>query len=209
MAAVVVIQEAFGVTDHITDIGRRLAAAGYLAVIPHLYHRLDDQVFQSGNFTAAAPAMRSLTGAGMAHDVAAAIHESRTSVAKVGIVGFCMGGSVALWAAATLPVQAAVDFYGGGVVESRWSGVPTGLESAAGVAAPVLGLFGDKDGSIPVDQVEELRAVLAQRSSDSKVVRYSEAGHAFNNDTRDDHYHLKSAAAAWQETLQWFGTHLS
>ncbi len=207
-AGVVVIQEAFGVTEHIVDIGRRLAAAGYLAAIPHLYHRLDDQVFEGADFAPAAPAMQSLTGAGMAHDVAAAIHELSTQVPTVGIVGFCMGGSVALWAAGTQPVQAVVDFYGGGVAQSRWPGVPAGLESAAHVVAPVLGLFGDHDGSIPVEQVERLREKLAQQPVASRVVRFADAGHAFNNDTREDHYHPESAASAWQEMLQWFGTHL-
>lgn len=207
-AGVVVIQEAFGVTEHIVDIGRRLAAAGYLAAIPHLYHRLDAQVFEGSDFAQAGPAMSSLTGAGMAHDVAAAIHELSTQVPMVGIIGFCMGGSVALWAAGTQPVQAAVDFYGGGVAQSRWTGVPSGLESAAQVVIPVLGLFGDLDSSIPIEQVELLREQLSQQPAPSRVIRFADAGHAFNNDTREDHFHRESAARAWQETLQWFGTHL-
>src|SRR5579883_1025635 len=134
---IVVIQEAFGVTSHIEDVARRLADAGWHAVAPSLFHRQGSPVFDYDDLAS--------IGFG----------PSRT-----GIVGFCMGGTVTFVAATLRPVGAAVTFYGGGVRQGRF-GLPGLIDLAPSLQTPWLGLFGDLDKSIPVEDVEALRAATA------------------------------------------------
>jgi carboxymethylenebutenolidase len=124
----------------------------------------------------------------------------------VGIVGFCMGGSVSFFAAARWPLGAAVSFYGGGLTEGRF-GIPPLIDVAETLQTPWLGLFGDQDQSIRVDQVEALRTAVARASVDTEIVRYPDAEHGFHCDARDS-YHEESAKDGWQRALQWYDTHL-
>jgi carboxymethylenebutenolidase len=118
-----------------------------------------------------------------------------------------MGGTVALHAATAFPLGAAVSFYGGGVAEGRFGMAPL-VEQAPHLQAPWLGLYGDLDHGIPVDQVEALRAAAATAPVATDLVRYAEADHGFNCDARDS-YHAASAADAWSRTLAWFDRHLA
>ncbi|RIJ69867.1 dienelactone hydrolase family protein [Nakamurella silvestris] len=206
---ILVVQEAFGITPHIESICRRLARLGFVAAAPHLHHRAGLPAAVATDFAEAKPLMDGWTGAGIRADLRAGIAVlSDAGCAQVGIIGFCAGGSIALWAAATLPVAAAVSFYGGGLSRSRWEGVPSGLESAAAIRSPWLGVYGDRDTSIPVPEIEELRGVLAGVDVPTDVLRYAEAGHGFNNDTRPDHFHPVAAADAWAHAVAWFDAHL-
>jgi carboxymethylenebutenolidase len=208
-AGIVVIQEAFGVNDHIEDICRRFAAEGYLAVAPHLFHRSGDPKLGYTDFSEVMPHMAKLTADGVAEDVDAAIthiNEAGIETAHTGMVGFCMGGTVTLIACTIRPLGAGVTFYGGGVREGRF-GMPSLVEAAPNLNCPWLGLFGDLDQGIPVDQVEELRAAAATSGKPTEIVRYPEAGHGFHCDQRDS-YHAPSAHDAWRRTLEWFGTYL-
>jgi carboxymethylenebutenolidase len=117
-----------------------------------------------------------------------------------------MGGTVAFLAAVRRPLGAAVTFYGGGVTEGRFGMAPM-VELAAHLQAPWLGLYGDADQGIPVDQVEELLAAVATAPVDAEIVRYPDAGHGFHCDMRAD-YHKDSAVDAWKRTLDWFESHL-
>jgi carboxymethylenebutenolidase len=119
-----------------------------------------------------------------------------------------MGGSVVVLAAARHALGAAATFYGGGVTAGRF-GIPPLAELAPDLQTPWLGLFGDEDQSIPVDQVEALREAAKKASVPTEVVRYPEAGHAFHCDARDDAYHEASAKDAWRRTLDWFDAHLA
>jgi carboxymethylenebutenolidase len=209
-AAVVVIQEAFGVNGHIEDVTRRFAAAGYRAVAPHLFHRTGDPVLDYGSFDKVMPHMGALSEAGLLSDLDATFahlagegFEER----RVGIVGFCMGGTVAFLAAARHVLGAAVTFYGGGIVEGRF-GMPPLVEMAPNLQTPWLGLYGDTDQSIPVEDVESLRVAAARAPVPTEIVRYAEAGHGFHCDARDS-YHQASAADAWQRTLTWFERYLT
>ena len=149
---VLVVQEAFGVTQHIAEVVKRFEAEGYAATAPDLYHGM---VFgYDDGFDAIRPTMGALTGDGILADVDAAIESLGVSPARTAIVGFCMGGTVALYAGARRALGAAVSFYGGGVTESRWAGVPPLLDLAPGLRSPWLGLNGDRHAGIPVDQVE-------------------------------------------------------
>jgi len=207
---VVVIQEAFGVNDHIEDVARRFAAEGWLAVAPHLFHRSGDPKLGYGDFSTVMPHMQKLTAEGVMADVDAALaHLAGAGIplGKTGIVGFCMGGTVALVAATRRDLGAAVSFYGGGVTEGRFGFGPL-VEEATRLRAPWLGLYGDLDQGIPVDGVEQLRAAAASSGQEIELVRYPEAGHGFHCDQRDS-YEPKSAQDAWARTLAWFDDHLA
>jgi carboxymethylenebutenolidase len=201
----VVVQEAFGVNDHIEDVAGRFADAGWLAVAPHLFHRSGDPTFGYDDVSQVLPHMQQLRADTVLDDIDAALaHLGGAGIPadRIGAVGFCMGGTVALVTAARRTIGAAVTFYGGGVVEGRF-GFPPLVEEATRLAAPWLGLYGDTDRGIPVDQVEALRAAAASSGQVTDVVRYPGAGHGFHCDRRPDH-HPPSATDAWQRTLEWF-----
>jgi carboxymethylenebutenolidase len=207
--AVVVVQEAFGVNDHIEDVGRRFAAAGWLAVEPHLFHRTGDPKLGYEDFSLVMPHLQALTTEGVLADVDAALaHVAEAGIAPehTGIVGFCMGGTVALIVNTKRQLGAAVTFYGGGVAEGRF-GFPSLIELAPTMKAPWLGLYGDLDQGIPVEQVEQLREAAAECGLPTEVVRYADAGHGFNCDIRAS-YHKPSADDAWARTLAWFDQYL-
>ena len=209
-AAVVVIQEAFGVNEHIEDVTRRFAAAGYRAVSPHLFHRTGDPVLDYGNFEKVRPHVEALTQTGLRSDLEATFGHLATAgfgPSRVGVVGFCMGGTVSFLAAARHGLGAAVTFYGGGIAQGRF-GMPSLVEMAPSLKTPWLGLYGDLDPSIPVEQVESLREAAAKAPVPTEIVRYPEAGHGFHCDVRDS-YDKASATDAWQRTLDWFEQHLS
>lgn len=209
-AAVIVAQEAFGVNAHIEDVTARLASAGYRAVAPHLFHRTGDPVIGYGDYDKIMPHFAGLSEAGVLDDIDAALAylgEAGFALARVGVVGFCMGGTVAFLASVRRPLGAGVTFYGGGIAQGRF-GMASQLELAPQLQAPWLGLYGDEDQGIPVEEVEALRAVAAAAPVDSEIVRYPGAGHGFNCDMRDS-YHEPSAADAWRRMLAWFDRHLA
>jgi carboxymethylenebutenolidase len=211
--AVVVIQEIFGVNHHIQDVTRRYADAGYHAVAPHLFHRTGSPELGYEDFSAAMPHMQPLTDEKVLVDVDAAIgHLARAGWGspQIGVVGFCFGGRVSFLAAVSRPLGAAVGFYGGGIVTSRFPQFPSLVERAGDLKAPWLGLFGDQDQSIPVEDVERLRNELGGSGTPvaHDIIRYAEAGHGFHCDAREGHYHEASARDAWQKSLEWLGHHL-
>ena len=208
--AVVVVQEAFGVNDHIKDVAGRFAAEGYRAVAPHFFHRDGDPTIAYDDIESAMKHVRALTEDGIADDLAAAydhLHEDGFDDDRIAIVGFCMGGTVAFVEAAKRPLGAAVTFYGGGIAEGRF-GAPSLVELAPGLKTPWLGCYGDQDKGIPVEQVEQLREAVATAPVDTEIVRYPDAGHGFHCDARSA-YHEASARDAWSRTLAWLDEHLA
>ena len=209
--AVVVIQEAFGLNGHIEDVTRRFAAAGYHAVAPDLFHRAGGGTAEYGDFETVMKLYEGLTSdAPILVDVNAALDQARAagfSDTQIGIVGFCFGGRVTFLTALEQQIGAAVGFYGGGIVTGRFPQFPTLVDRASSLQTPWLGLFGDLDGSIPVEDVEALRTALKAASIDTDIVRYADAKHGFNCDVREE-YNATAAADAWQRTLDWFERHL-
>jgi carboxymethylenebutenolidase len=208
--AVIVLQEAFGVNDHIRDICRRISDAGYVAAAPHLFHRSGDPEMGYDDMSAVIPYIVQLQAPELEADLEATLAHLATmgfEGKKVGVVGFCMGGSIAFMAASYWELGAAVSFYGGGITQGRF-GLPPLLDLAPTIQTPYLGLFGDLDGSIPVDQVDGLGLALQHAKVAGEVVRYPDANHGFNCDARDS-YHEPSAKDAWQRTLDFFETHLA
>jgi carboxymethylenebutenolidase len=208
-SAVVVIQEAFGVNEHIEDVTRRFADAGYHAVAPHLFHRSGGGTAPYGDFAKVIPLYEHLDDDGILVDVDAArehLHAAGWDDGAVGIVGFCFGGRVTFLVALRRTLGAAVGFYGGGIVTPRFPQFPPLIDDAAQLRTPWLGVFGDRDESIPADDVERLRDALTAAPVTTEIVRYPDAGHGFHCDQRDA-YDETAAKDAWNRTLAWFETH--
>lgn len=206
---VVVVQEAFGVTAHIQDVARRFAAAGWYAIAPAFFHRQGSPVFSYDDLEPVMPVMATLTSGAITNDVLASfdtLEAAGIPKEKTAIVGFCMGGTIAFYGATLRPIAAAVSFYGGGITEGRF-GLPALLDLAPSLAAPWLGLFGDEDPMIPVDDVERLREATAKAPVESELVRYPQAGHGFHCDERPANYVPEAATDAWQRTLGWLERH--
>jgi carboxymethylenebutenolidase len=196
-AALVVIQEIFGVNHHIRNICDRFASAGYVAVAPAIFDRIERD-FQSGYSPDEVAVARKFVAnpdwTAMLRDVQAAI-DSVKSVGPIGIVGFCLGGSVAYAAATKLTgLSAAIGYYGGAIV--RFADDNPGV--------PMMLHFGEKDAGIPLGDVETIRA----KQPDLEVHVYPGAQHGFSCDERAS-YDKASADIAWQRTLAFFAKHLT
>lgn len=208
--AVVVVQEAFGVNEHIEDVANRLAAQGYYAVAPQLFHRDGVNALPYDDFEVVKPHLANLRADGIRADIEAAVNhvaDQGFSLASTGIVGFCMGGSVVGVVAGDQPFGAAVSFYGGGIAQGRF-GFPPLADLAPSLKTPWLGLFGDLDPTIPPEQVELLRLEATKATVPTSIVRYAEAGHGFHCDARPAAYHEASARDAWAKALDWFARFL-
>ena len=203
--AVVVVQEAFGVNEHIKDVTNRLAAQGYYAVAPQLFHR-DKVNALPYDVELAKPHLANLHADGIRADIEAVVKhlaDQGFPLASAGMIGFCMGGSVVLAAATDHQFGAAVSFYGGGIAAGRF-GFPPLVDLAPLLRSPWLGLFGDLDPTIPPQQVELLRLEATKATVPTSVVRYAEAGHGFHCDARPAAYHEAAAKDAWAKALDWF-----
>jgi carboxymethylenebutenolidase len=209
--AVIVLQEAFGVNHHIRDVADRFSDEGYLAVAPQLFHRDGSPEVPYDDFQAAMPYMANLTRQGLTNDLNATTDFLATlgfHAPNIAAVGFCMGGTVSFFAATLGTIGAAASFYGGGVATGRF-GLPPLIELAADLQSPWLGLYGDLDQGIPVDQVEALRAATKSTSVDTAIVRYADGKHGFHCDARPDAYNEVAAADAYARALAFFAEHLS
>ena len=209
--AVIVIQEAFGVNDHIEDVTRRFADAGFHAVAPALFHRAGGGTAPYGEFDKVLPLFEGLSDDAINMDVDAALDHLRAAGfadSAIGIVGFCMGGRVTFLTVLRHALGGAVGFYGGGIVSARFPQFPPLIDRAGELSTPWLGLFGDLDGSIPVEEVEALRERLATVDVETEIVRYPDAEHGFHCDVRPS-YNADAAKDAWERTITWLEGHLS
>ncbi|MDH4148699.1 MAG: dienelactone hydrolase family protein, partial [Acidimicrobiia bacterium] len=185
--AVIVLQEAFGVNPHIRDLCHRFASAGYLAAAPHLYHRSGNPELGYENMQDVMPFIMQLQADQIEADLEATFaHLESLGYAghQIGIIGFCMGGSISFVAGCYWELGAAISFYGGGIAQSRF-GLPPLFDLAPTLKTPWLGFFGDLDASIPTSEVEGLRDAAAKATPASEVIRYPEANHGFHCDARD------------------------
>ncbi len=196
-AGMVVIQEIFGVNNHIRNVTDRFAADGYLALAPAMFDRRQKGVdlgYTPEGIAQGREIAMTLKPDEIMADVAGAITALRAQgCAKIGIVGFCFGGTVAWRAAAGADVDAAVGYYGGGIYAARdlKPRVPTALH------------FGDKDAHIPLEHVK----AIADRHPEVEVHVYA-ADHGFHCDERGS-YDAAAAKQAYARTLEFFGKHLS
>ncbi|WP_328811938.1 dienelactone hydrolase family protein [Rhodococcus sp. NBC_00297] len=207
---VVVVQEAFGVTDHIAEVCGRFASAGWIAVAPHLFHRAGDPVVSYDDMGTAMDLIGALKAEEIDQDVDAAFDELAGygyGPSGCAIVGFCMGGTVAFETAVRRPLGAAATFYGGGIREGRF-GYPPLLDGATALRTPWHGFFGDLDTGIPVDDVDSLNAAVTDAQVDTRIARYPDAEHGFHCNDRPAVYNERAAYDAWSRTLDWFDLHV-
>jgi carboxymethylenebutenolidase len=198
--ALVVIQEWWGLDAQTTSIADRFAAVGYLAFAPDLYH---GELARLGDGDAAMKLMQKYSpGApqelGKAFD---ALQKRPDCSGRVGTVGFCFGGRMSLELGLSRPVAAVCTFYGGGMQQL--------FDRLGKLSCPVLGLFGDKDVSIPVGTVEELDRRLDGIGVPHEVVVYPGSGHAFFRDSDPSVYKPEASRDAWGRVTRFFATHLS
>jgi carboxymethylenebutenolidase len=190
---VIVIQEWWGLVDHIKNVCDRFAEAGFVALAPDLYH---GQTAKSPD--EAGKLMMALRIDEAEQDLSGAVqylldHDAVTGN-KVGCVGFCMGGALALYAASkNSNIGACVVFYG---IH------PNVKPDLANLQAPVLGNYAEKDRSVPTAKVNELEQQLKALGKQVDFKIYPGTDHAFFNDTRPEVYNAQAAADAWQRTIQ-------
>jgi carboxymethylenebutenolidase len=209
--AVVVVQEAFGVNPYIQRVTERFAGAGFDAVAPSFFHRAGGGTASYDDFAQVIPLYEGLTDDGILMDLDAAFAHLASlghAPAAIGVVGFCFGGRVTFLAAARRTFGAAVGFYGGGLVTPRFPQFPALVDESATLQTPWLGLFGDEDGSIPVDDVETLRGALVDAPVPTEIVRYPDAEHGFFCDERPS-FNAAVSDDAWPRTIDWFDHHLT
>ena len=206
---IVVIQEAFGVNDHIKKVTERIAAEGYVAIAPDIYHRESERLIPYTDMAKAIATMQRVQDGKAMEDVGAAIahlkSQRNVTSGSIGVIGFCMGGRLTYLAAAhhANDVKAAVPYYGGGIP----MGNPSPLSRTGEIKCPMYLFFGAKDQLIPLDQVDKIKAELTSREVPFKLEIYPEAGHGFNCDDRGS-YHQASAKDAWEKTKSFFAQHL-
>ncbi|MEL0081931.1 MAG: dienelactone hydrolase family protein [Gammaproteobacteria bacterium] len=196
-AGLVVIQEIFGVNSHIRDVCDRFAAQGYLALAPDIFHRQQANIelgYDEADIGVGFGLKQGLNEAEVVADLAAALQWLRDQgMARVGVVGFCMGGLYTYLSAARLDPDAAVAYYGGGIGDH--------LDQAADISCPIMFHFGELDTHIPPEVVENVTQAVSARA-DASVYTYP-AEHGFNCDQRPS-FDQPSAELAWQRTLALF-----
>jgi carboxymethylenebutenolidase len=208
---VLVVQEIFGVHEHIKDVCRRFAKEGYLAIAPELYARQGDPTKYTDWKQLYAEIVTKVPDAQVMSDLDAAVawagKSSSGDVKRVGVTGFCWGGRITwLYAAHSAQVKAGVAWYGRLVGESTPLQPKYPIDVAAELKAPVLGLYGGQDQGIPLADVEKMRAALAAAKSPSEIVVFPAAPHGFNADYRPS-YRAEDAREAWKQCLAWFRKH--
>ncbi|MBD2103542.1 dienelactone hydrolase family protein [Leptolyngbya sp. FACHB-261] len=194
-----VLQEWWGLVPHIKDVADRFAAAGYVALAPDLFHGV-----QTSSPDEAGRLLMALNIEQTAQDLQTAAdfllnHEAVTSQ-KLGVVGFCMGGQLALLAATvSQSIGAVVDFYG---IH------PHVKPDFSKLKAPVLGLFAEHDSSVTAEAVYELQTAIRKAGGSIQARIYPDVDHAFFNDTRPEVYNEPVAQDAWERTLDFFQQNL-
>jgi carboxymethylenebutenolidase len=210
----VVAQEAFGVNDHIRTVCRRLAAAGYAALAPELYHRSGAGItLPYDDVPRVMPYMAMVTNGGLVMDVRAALVELRAQPrvdgTRVGVIGFCLGGLATFIAACHTDARTFVSFYGGGIVHERPGlAMRPPLTEANRITRSILLFFGGRDTSIPPADVASIRARLEALHTKHRIVVYPDAQHGFACEERPS-YDAMSAEAAWNVTWEWLQRELA
>ena len=213
LPVVLVVSEIFGVHEYIADVARRFAKAGYLAIAPELFVRQGDAQSFDEVARLLSEVIAKVPDEQVLGDLDATLVWARGQggdTARTGITGFCWGGRITwLFAAHQPQVKAGVAWYG------RLVGQPSPLtprhpvDVAGSLRGPVLGLYGEKDTGIPLENVDTMKAALAAGSPaarKSEFVIYPDAPHAFHADYRPS-YRKEAAEDGWKRCLAWFKAH--
>lgn len=205
---VLVVQEIFGVHEHIKDVCRRLAKSGYLAIAPEMFARQGDVSKMEDIQEIRDKVVSKVPDSQVMSDLdAAAKWAEKTGqgdLSRLAVTGFCWGGrAVWLYATHTDKVKAGAAWYGQLLHPTTANRTKTALDVAGSLKFPVLGLYGGKDAGIPLEQVEAMRQALKAARSRSEIIVYPDGQHGFNADYRPS-YNEYAAKDAWRRMLEWF-----
>lgn len=207
--AVVVVQEAFGVNDHIQDVTRRFAGRGYLAMAPDLFHRTGPDVVAYDDHAQAMTLIGALGPEPIVTDVHAVLThleaQEGVDLRHTAVVGFCFGGRAAFTAATATPgLGATVVFYGPGIAAGPYAV----LERGSSITAPLMVHVGADDPTIPAEQLAAMDAMMSRTEPPFEQHVYPGAGHAFACDARPLMYRDEAAEQAWVRTHRFLDHHL-
>lgn len=210
LPVVLVVQEIFGVHEHIKDVCRRLAKQGYLAIAPEMYFRQGDVSKLTEIKDIREKVVSKVPDAQVMADLDAALSfaaKDGGNTERAAITGFCWGGRIVwLYAAHNPKLKAGVAWYGRLADASAELTPRHPVDIAGQLKVPVLGLYGGQDAGIPLADVERMREVLKSGKSGSEIVVYPEAPHAFHADYRPS-YRKEAAEDGWKRMLAWFKKH--
>lgn len=211
---VVVVQEIFGVNDHIRDVTRRIAQEGYVAIAPAIYQR-QSPGFEAGytpedleigkKYKAQTQADQLLSDVQGAVDYLKGLPEAQDN--GYGCIGFCFGGHVTYLAATLDDIQAAASFYGAGIATMTPGGGEPTLSRTPDITGTIYCFFGLEDASIPAEQVHQIETELQKHNISHRIFRYEGADHGFFCDQRSS-YNAEAAQDAWQKVLDLFKAEL-
>jgi carboxymethylenebutenolidase len=212
---VLVVQEIFGVHEHIKDICRRLAKLGYYAIAPELYARQGDVSKMDNIREIFSQVVAKVPDAQVMSDLDASVEFAKKSgkgnTAKLAITGFCWGGRIVwLYSAHNKDLKAAAAWYGRieAQPDQKTALQPKyPLDVVGSIEVPVLGLYGGADQGIPVSSVEKMKTALKDSNKPSEIIIYPDAPHAFYADYRPQGYRKEAAEDAWKKMLDWFKKH--
>ncbi|MGA9032781.1 MAG: dienelactone hydrolase family protein [Sulfuricaulis sp.] len=210
LATVLVVQEIFGVHEHIRDVCRRLGKLGYLAVAPELFARQGDVSKMTDIQKILQDVVTKVPDAQVMSDLDATATwaaKNNGDGAKLGITGFCWGGRIVwLYAAHNPKLKAGVAWYGRLTGDADPLHPQQPLDLVKSLKAPVLGLYGAEDQSIPVKTIEMMQSDLKAAKNPSKIVIYPDAPHGFNADYRPS-YRAGPALDGWKRMQAWLKQH--
>ena len=205
---VIVVQEIFGVHEHIKDICRRFAKLGYLAIAPELYARQGDVSKMQNIAEIVGKVVAKVPDAQVMSDIDASVawakKSSKGDTARLGITGFCWGGRIVwLYAAHNPDLKAGVAWYGRLITSSDELHPKNPIDLVDALKAPVLGLYGGADSGIPVDSIERMQQALKDAGKPCEIVLYPDTPHGFYADYRPT-YRQDKAEDGWKRLLAWF-----
>ncbi|NEO30744.1 MAG: dienelactone hydrolase family protein [Symploca sp. SIO3C6] len=208
---VLVVQEIFGVHEHLQDICRRFAKLGYLAIAPELYARQGDVSQISNIQEIISQVVSKVPDAQVMSDLDATVawadKSGKGNINQIGITGFCWGGRIVwLYAAHNPNLKAGVAWYGRLVGESTALTPKHPLDVVNELKVPILGLYGGNDSLIPTQTVEQMRQALATKETGSEIILYPETPHGFFADYRPT-YRQEAATDGWKRLQAWFKQH--
>jgi carboxymethylenebutenolidase len=210
LPTVLVVQEIFGVHEHIKDICRRLAKSGYLAIAPEMYARQGD-VSKTTNMDEIRVVVAKVPDAQVMSDLDAAAAWAAGNGGnpdRIAITGFCWGGRITwLYCAHNQKVKAGVAWYGRVVGQGSELTPRHPIDVVKDINAPVLGLYGGADAGIPNETVDSMRDALKAAGKRSQIHTYADTPHAFLADYRPS-YRKEAADDGWKRLLEWFGKHV-
>ncbi len=215
LPGVIVYMEIFGINSHIRDVTERVAAEGYVALAPDYFHRTGPGVeyaYDDDGMGKGMALLNQLDADEMIADARASLAHLRgrgDTTDKIGAMGFCIGGHMTYLTACETDVTAAASFYGGGIAAPQgMGGKPSTVSRTGGISGRILCLFGAEDGMIPSDQVDQIKAALAENDIDHEVVVYPGADHGFFCDQRAT-YQKEAASDAWERVKTLFRARLA